>query len=65
MTDTVTFIGLGTMGQPMVRNLAHTVPVAAYDIAPKADAGRASRRRAGGRRDPHAAQQLRRRPGPR
>jgi 3-hydroxyisobutyrate dehydrogenase len=41
MTDTVTFIGLGTMGQPMVRNLAHTVPVAAYDIAPKAVAAAA------------------------
>ncbi|GAA1985890.1 NAD(P)-dependent oxidoreductase [Amycolatopsis minnesotensis] len=31
MADAVTFIGLGTMGQPMVRNLARSVPVAAYD----------------------------------
>lgn len=31
MTDTVSFIGLGTMGQPMVRNLARSVPVAVYD----------------------------------
>ncbi|MDO0929691.1 NAD(P)-dependent oxidoreductase [Streptomyces sp. TG1A-8] len=36
MTDTVTFIGLGTMGQPMVRNLARSVPVAVYDADPEA-----------------------------
>lgn len=36
MTDTVTFIGLGTMGQPMVANLARSVPVAAYDVNPDA-----------------------------
>ncbi|WP_020670134.1 NAD(P)-dependent oxidoreductase [Amycolatopsis nigrescens] len=36
MTDTVTFIGLGTMGQPMVRNLARSVPVAAHDADPAA-----------------------------
>ncbi|MDO0929651.1 NAD(P)-dependent oxidoreductase [Streptomyces sp. TG1A-8] len=36
MTDAVTFIGLGTMGQPMVRNLARSVPVAVYDAAPEA-----------------------------
>ncbi|ONI89590.1 3-hydroxyisobutyrate dehydrogenase [Actinosynnema sp. ALI-1.44] len=31
MTDAVTFIGLGTMGQPMVRNLARSVRVAVHD----------------------------------
>ncbi|MFL4909709.1 NAD(P)-dependent oxidoreductase [Streptomyces sp. MMS24-I2-30] len=36
MTNTVTFIGLGTMGQPMVRNLARSVPVAVYDANPDA-----------------------------
>ncbi|MFH8471017.1 NAD(P)-dependent oxidoreductase [Streptomyces sp. NPDC017991] len=36
MTDTVTFIGLGTMGQPMVRNLAGSVSVAVYDADPEA-----------------------------
>jgi len=36
MTDTVTFIGLGTMGQPMVGNLARSVPVAVYDANPDA-----------------------------
>lgn len=36
MTDTVTFIGLGTMGHPMVRNLARSVPVAVYDASPEA-----------------------------
>lgn len=36
MTGTVTFIGLGTMGQPMVRNLARSVAVAAYDANPGA-----------------------------
>lgn len=34
MTDVVTFIGLGTMGRPMVGNLARSVPVAVYDIDP-------------------------------
>lgn len=34
--DAVTFIGLGTMGRPMVRNLARSVPVAAYDADPEA-----------------------------
>ncbi|MEE4598615.1 NAD(P)-dependent oxidoreductase [Streptomyces sp. DSM 41524] len=32
MTNTVTFIGLGTMGRPMVRNLARSVPVAVFDV---------------------------------
>ncbi|WP_328610622.1 NAD(P)-dependent oxidoreductase [Amycolatopsis sp. NBC_00345] len=36
MTDAVTFIGLGTMGQPMVRNLARAVPVAVHDADPAA-----------------------------
>lgn len=36
MTETVTFIGLGTMGQPMVRNLARSVPTAVYDANPEA-----------------------------
>ncbi|WP_413798181.1 NAD(P)-dependent oxidoreductase [Streptomyces iranensis] len=36
MTNTVTFIGLGTMGQPMVRNLARSVPVAVFDVDPNA-----------------------------
>jgi 3-hydroxyisobutyrate dehydrogenase len=36
MTDAVTFIGLGTMGRPMVGNLARFVPVAVYDIDPEA-----------------------------
>ncbi len=36
MTDTVAFIGLGTMGRPMVRNLARSVPVAVYDADPAA-----------------------------
>jgi 3-hydroxyisobutyrate dehydrogenase len=36
MTSSVTFIGLGTMGQPMVRNLARAVPVAVYDANPDA-----------------------------
>jgi 3-hydroxyisobutyrate dehydrogenase len=36
MTETATFIGLGTMGQPMARNLARVVPVAAYDANPDA-----------------------------
>jgi 3-hydroxyisobutyrate dehydrogenase len=36
MADTVTFIGLGTMGRPMVGNLARSVPVAVYDISPDA-----------------------------
>ncbi|MFK0249146.1 NAD(P)-dependent oxidoreductase [Amycolatopsis azurea] len=31
MADAVTFIGLGTMGQPMVRNLARSVPVEVHD----------------------------------
>jgi 3-hydroxyisobutyrate dehydrogenase len=31
MAAAVTFIGLGTMGQPMVRNLARSVPVAVHD----------------------------------
>jgi 3-hydroxyisobutyrate dehydrogenase len=35
MTETVTFIGLGTMGRPMARNLAGTVPVMAYDADPR------------------------------
>ncbi|BCL33340.1 NAD(P)-dependent oxidoreductase [Streptomyces aurantiacus] len=41
MPDTVTFIGLGTMGQPMVRNLARSVPVAVYDADPDAIAAAA------------------------
>lgn len=36
MTDSVAFIGLGTMGRPMVRNLARSVPVAVYDADPEA-----------------------------
>ncbi|AFU01118.1 NAD(P)-dependent oxidoreductase [Nocardia brasiliensis] len=36
MADTVAFVGLGTMGQPMVRNLARSVPVAVYDSNPDA-----------------------------
>jgi 3-hydroxyisobutyrate dehydrogenase len=36
MTKSVTFIGLGTMGQPMVRNLARSLPVAVYDANPDA-----------------------------
>ncbi|MGX1773820.1 NAD(P)-dependent oxidoreductase [Nocardia brasiliensis] len=36
MADTVVFIGLGTMGQPMVRNLARSVPVTVYDANPAA-----------------------------
>lgn len=36
MPASVTFIGLGTMGLPMVRNLAAGMPVAAYDVNPKA-----------------------------
>jgi 3-hydroxyisobutyrate dehydrogenase len=34
--DGVVFIGLGTMGRPMIRNLARSVPVAAYDADPEA-----------------------------
>jgi len=41
MTDTVTFIGLGTMGLPMARNLARAVPVATYDVNPDAAAAAA------------------------
>ncbi|MGI6872176.1 NAD(P)-dependent oxidoreductase [Amycolatopsis sp. 3B14] len=36
MTDAVTFVGLGTMGQPMVRNLARSVPVSVFDANPDA-----------------------------
>lgn len=36
MTETAAFIGLGTMGRPMVRNLARSVPVAVYDADPAA-----------------------------
>ncbi|KIA64243.1 NAD(P)-dependent oxidoreductase [Nocardia vulneris] len=41
MADTVAFIGLGTMGLPMVRNLARSVPVAVYDSNPDAVAAAA------------------------
>ncbi|MEH0420826.1 NAD(P)-dependent oxidoreductase [Streptomyces sp. B21-083] len=42
MKTAVAFIGLGTMGQPMVRSLARTVPVAVYDANPEAVAAAAS-----------------------
>ena len=41
MTDTVVFIGLGTMGRPMASNLARVVPVQAYDVNPEATAAAA------------------------
>ncbi|MFG2727819.1 NAD(P)-dependent oxidoreductase [Streptomyces canus] len=42
MKTAVAFIGLGTMGQPMVRSLARTVPVAVYDANPDAVTAAAS-----------------------
>ncbi|RZD76771.1 NAD(P)-dependent oxidoreductase [Streptomyces albidoflavus] len=55
MTSTVTFIGLGTMGQPMAQNLAQTVPVAVYDTNSEAVAALEQHGGITGLTDPAAA----------